>query len=80
VVLQARQLLGDVVGDQITARRQNLAELDEQRPEFLEHGANTLGSGLVVAPMPVPGQDVQQEAHLPEHRNETAPVRRSHAG
>ena len=39
-VLQQRELVGDVLRQQVAARRQRLAELDEDGPEGLERAAD----------------------------------------
>ena len=46
VVLQLRELVGDVGGQQVAARGQRLAELDEDRPQFLEREAQALAARI----------------------------------
>ena len=41
-VLQLRELVGDVGGQQVAAGREHLAELDEDRPQLLQREAQTL--------------------------------------
>ena len=43
-VLQARELLDDLGRDQVGPRREDLPELRERRPEFLEGGTKPCGS------------------------------------
>jgi hypothetical protein len=47
LVLQLRQLVGDVLGQQVAARRQHLAELDEHGPEFFQGTAQALAARRV---------------------------------
>ena len=48
-VLQLRELVGDVRGQQVAARREHLAELDEDRPERLERAAQAHRARRAVA-------------------------------
>jgi hypothetical protein len=43
-ILQLRELVRDVVREQVAPRRDHLAELDEYRPEILERPAQTLAA------------------------------------
>ncbi len=64
LVLQLGKLVGDVRGQQVAARRDRLAELDEDRPEFLEREANALAErrGRITAPR----QHVEHEPQRPQ--------------
>jgi len=46
-ILQQRQILGDLVAQEIGAGRQDLAELDEARPELGEGGGQPLARAAV---------------------------------
>ena len=48
-VLELRELVGDVGGQEVAARREHLAELDEDRPERFERAAQAHGAGRLVA-------------------------------
>jgi hypothetical protein len=58
-VLQLGQLIGDVRRQQVAARRNRLAELDEYRPEFLEREADALA--LRCAAVPAPRREIEEK-------------------
>ncbi len=59
-VLQFRQLVGDVRRQQVAARRNRLAELDEDRAQLFQCEANALASrGAAVA---APWREVEEKA------------------
>ena len=71
VVLELLELDEDVRGHDVGARREQLAELDERRPELVEHLAQ-VASALRALAVPhrrellVPGQEVGQPVALEE--------------
>ena len=59
-VLQLRELVGDVGRQEIAARRQHLAELDEDRPERFQRAAQPhRARRLVAAPQQAPGTSLR---------------------
>ncbi|MOA08739.1 hypothetical protein D3C78_1285300 [compost metagenome] len=70
LVLQVRQLVGDVRRQQVAAGGQQLAELDEHRAEVFQAAAQALAArhrdGL--ARQPAPGHGAQQAAQPPGQR------------
>ena len=67
LVLQSGEFVGDILGQHVTARGQELSELDEHRAQVLERHAQTLRArGIGTAAKPVPGQEAEQEAHRPQ--------------
>ncbi|RMS05948.1 hypothetical protein ALP75_204957 [Pseudomonas syringae pv. actinidiae] len=66
-VLQQHQLVGDVFGQQIAARGQQLPELDENRPKVLQCQTKTYATAqLGLAPwQPAPGQHETHREHPP---------------
>src|SRR5258708_6498369 len=62
-VLQLRELLGDVVGNQVAAHREQLAELHEHRAERFERKAQPHA-----APPRVPGPEVSDAKEQPRER------------
>ncbi len=68
VVLQMGELFGEIIGQQIAARGQDLAELDEDRSEILQRAAYAPRARRAVAAKPVPRQQVHDEAHRTEQR------------
>ncbi|SAJ33735.1 Uncharacterised protein [Enterobacter cloacae] len=71
LVLQPGQFVGDVVGQQVAAGGENLAELDEDRSEVLQRQAQARAAGqFQLAPrQPAPGQGGTEQAQPPgQHR------------
>jgi hypothetical protein len=65
-VLQLRQLIGDVDGQQVAARRQGLAEFHEDRPELLEREPQPLAARDAGAALkPGPRRQIEQEPQRP---------------
>ncbi|VVN32836.1 hypothetical protein PS624_04934 [Pseudomonas fluorescens] len=69
-VLQQHQLIGDVFRQQVAAGRENLPELDENRPEILQRQAQTRPPAKVqrLAREPAPRQHIAQRQEKPGQR------------
>ena len=83
-VLQLLELVGDVGRQQVAARRQRLAELHEDRPEFLEREPDALAARAALAALEPRGRrQVEREAQRTEQvRGEddlVEPVAHEHA-
>ncbi len=62
-ILQLRQFIGDVGGQQVAPRRQHLAELDEDRTQFLQRQTQPLRAGAAAAALePGPRREVDEKA------------------
>src|SRR5690606_20688274 len=80
LVLQEGQLGGDVIGQQVAAGGEDLAELDEHRPQVLE-GQTQAGAAAEVpgGRVQLPGAD-QQQAHVPGQRQGSQDLVQAGAG
>ncbi len=69
-ILQHRQLFGDVQRQQVPAGRENLAELDEDRPQAFQRQAQARAARQRAASprQPAPGQQITGRAQPPGHR------------
>ena len=61
-VLELRELVGDVGRQQVAPRRDDLAELHEDRPEVLERAPQALAARAAAAREPGPGRQPEDEA------------------
>ncbi|MCY1528890.1 hypothetical protein D9M68_640120 [compost metagenome] len=70
LVLEEGQLVGDVRRQQVAAGRQQLAELDEDRPEVLQRQAQAFAARQVQLParQPAPGQQEARGGQPPGQR------------
>ena len=60
-VLQAGEFIGDIGRQQVPAGGEDLAELDIDRPEFFQHQTHAPRAGTLLAPEPVPRQQVKRK-------------------
>ncbi len=69
-VLQHRQFFGDIRRQQVATGRENLPELDEDRPQPFQRQAQTSAPRQRAAPPrnPAPGQQIAGAAQPPGHR------------
>ena len=66
-VLQLRELVGDVLGQQVAPGRERLAELDEDRPQPLQREADALAARAAARALePGRRRQVEHEAQRPE--------------
>ncbi|MNZ70471.1 hypothetical protein D3C78_888100 [compost metagenome] len=71
IVLQVCQFVGDIVRQQVTAGGEDLAELDEDRPEVFQGQAQALATAelQLLARQPAPRQQAAEQAQPPgQHR------------